>query len=56
MGKKVGWALMTPGLLFVLWAQLFSNYSVPWWAFIAVVFLAAFGASVGLLTRSESDG
>lgn len=55
MAKKLGWGLMIPGLLFVLWIQLVSNHSIPWWAFISVVLLATFGASVGRLTQGESS-
>lgn len=54
MAKKFGWGLMVPGLLFVLWLQLFSNHSLPWWAFISVALLATLGVSVGLLTQSDS--
>lgn len=53
MAKRLGWGLVIPGLLVVLWAQFFSNHSIPWWAFISVVALAACGASVGLLTKRE---
>lgn len=55
MAKRLGWSLIIPGLLVALWVQFFSSHSVPWWAFISVVTLAAFGASVGLLTKSEPD-
>lgn len=53
MAKRLGLGLMIPGLLVVLWVQFFSIHSVPWWAFISVVALAACGASVGLLTKRE---
>jgi len=53
MAKRLGWGLMIPGLLVVLWVQFVSNHSIPWWACISMVTLAAFGASVGLLTKRE---
>jgi len=55
MAKRLGWGLMIPGLLVALWVQFFSNHSIPWWAFISVVALAACGASVGLLTKRKPD-
>jgi uncharacterized membrane protein len=55
MAKRLGWSLIIPGLLVALWVQFVSSHSVPWWAFISVVTLAAFGASVGLLTKRKQD-
>ncbi len=55
MAKRLGLGLMIPGLLVILWVQFFSSHSVPWWAFISVVTLAALGASVGMLTKGERE-
>lgn len=53
MAKRLGWSLIIPGLVVAIWGQFFSDYSAPWWAFIAVITLAAVGASVGLLTKGN---